>query len=442
MAAKRLDHCSFVVVGDADRLVPDGLGHARLTLLDDLVVRAVIRTGDANDEVAPGVGPRRSHGHHHRLAPRVGESPLHRPTEPASEQLGERDLPLRRQPEPRTVLDGLDRGAHDPVMGVTVNERRVVVVAVDQTAAVGVDDERAFTSNGVRGRGRHVDRGAGIAPRQNPCPARSQLLVAGHHGSITKARSVGPCRWGVGGTGASDPLSSTWTWNGLPSTELSPATSPSGTVSPPGLDLRLPPWGASTVDLSVLGSLEDQEHVAITAGISDNSRELEAISPELVEDFFELPGVGGRLYPSVRPLVAVRWRYEPVLESHANGDRVGPQVGHTDTGRTPSDVASHLRIASSSWARRFSPAGDTASTFELPPGSGHRILESKTITRSVGEEEKNGAAARKYRRSRVLVAVALVAIIEAAIPVPPDLAKGPARHPPPSSEAPVGRWRR
>src|SRR5579862_4586412 len=224
MAAKRLDDGSLVVVGDADRLVPDGLGHARLTLLDDLVVGAVIRTGDANDEVAPGMGPHRSHGHHHRLAPRVGESPLHRPTEPASEQLGERDLPLRRQPEPRTVFDGLDRGAHDPVMGVTVNERGVVVVAVDQAVAVGVDDERAFASNGVRGRGRHVDRGAGIAPRQNPCPARSQLLVAGHHGSITKARSVGPCRWGVGGTGASDPLSSTWTWNGLPSTEPSPVS--------------------------------------------------------------------------------------------------------------------------------------------------------------------------------------------------------------------------
>ena len=143
-----------------------------------VVVRAVVGALELGDLRAARVSARALDRHHHGFASRVREAhPLGRRHALAQER-GQLDLFGRGQRERRPLGQAPRGRLHDGGMRVTVDQRRVVVQAVEPAIALDVDDEAAFARRGVGRIRRHVHG----RPR----------VAAGHHALRSREQRGGP----------------------------------------------------------------------------------------------------------------------------------------------------------------------------------------------------------------------------------------------------------
>ncbi len=139
-----------------------------------VVVRAVVRALELRDLRAAREGSRALERDHHRLAARVGEAHALGRGQPLAQERRQLDLLGRRHRERRTQREPAGRGFHDRRVGVAMDQRRVVVQAVQATVTLDVGDPAAFSGRGVWRVGCHVDGRARVAARQHALGAREE----------------------------------------------------------------------------------------------------------------------------------------------------------------------------------------------------------------------------------------------------------------------------
>jgi hypothetical protein len=130
-------------VGIADRhhhgVGRDARGHAGRPGRSHHVVGAVVGAVEAQDRITARERAGRADSDHDRLRAGVGEAPALAGGHAGTELGGERDLVAGRQPEAAALLYRPDRGHRHARVGVAVDQRGVVVLEVDELAAVLVE---------------------------------------------------------------------------------------------------------------------------------------------------------------------------------------------------------------------------------------------------------------------------------------------------------------
>jgi hypothetical protein len=131
------------------------------------VVGAVVGAFHLGDARPARVGAGGADGEHHRLGARIGKTDLLHRRQPVHQQLGQLDLAFRRQAHGHQLGGLLHDGAEHLGVGVTVDQRRVVVDVVQVVLAVDVGHPGATAALGIHRVGVEVHRVSRIAAGQH-----------------------------------------------------------------------------------------------------------------------------------------------------------------------------------------------------------------------------------------------------------------------------------